>query len=248
MHLYGRPAEPGKQLHIVGAFVPKNLELSATFRLSHGRGRLRVGGTIRPDIALRLFHRSGGVRPILPGPEKRGCGLEGLSLYPRSPATHTGADETDQTLSGVEEREVGGRGGFQRPSCEIPGRRPNCRLDASDLVELSGFTLRLRCLTFKSEERETWTAGILAAFDREIRRVKRQPTVTFNSKQGRREATGAAVWQRSWRACFGTSSRGACRGLRFVAFRVSQRNVIGRVRTLQLESLILAQNERWRQA
>ena len=86
---------------------------------------------------------------------------------------------------------------------------------------------------------------------------ERQPTVTFISKQKVAKASSEGIRVRRETLAIGA----AVVRLRYALFRdlvgervlfcrvcASLEYVIGRVRTLQLESLILAQNERWRQA
>ena len=93
---------------------------------------------------------------------------------------------------------------------------------------------RRRCLTIESEERETWTADVLADTpSQEDVSKKDNLTVTFPDT-GRNSSQGGfdSVWDSSNEAPSGAA----------------QMSVTSQESIFQLESLILAQNERWRQA
>ena len=93
---------------------------------------------------------------------------------------------------------------------------------------------RRRCLTIESEERETWTAEVLAdAPSQEGVSKKDTLTVTFPDT-GRKASQGVfgSVWDSSRQAPSGAALK----------------SVTSQASIFQLESLILAQNERWRQA
>jgi hypothetical protein len=92
-------------------------------------------------------------------------------------------------------------------------------------------------LTSESEERETWTAESLRTVvdgrsllrsGGAVRTRLRRSTFQVNTLMRKHQSDGPRQWRRA---------------------SVAVRNVIGREKVLiQLESLILAQSERWRQA
>ena len=93
---------------------------------------------------------------------------------------------------------------------------------------------RRGCLTIESEERETWTAEVLAdAPSQEGVSKKDTLTVTFPDTGRCRRKTHSTV--------FGTRQDEAPSG-------AALKSVTSQESIFQLESLILAQNERWRQA
>ena len=93
---------------------------------------------------------------------------------------------------------------------------------------------RRRCLTIESEERETWTAEVLADTPSQEGVSKKDTlTVTFPDTGRLRRMALSIV--------FGTRQDEAPSG-------AAQMSVTSQESIFQLESLILAQNERWRQA
>ena len=92
------------------------------------------------------------------------------------------------------------------------------------------------CLTSESEERETWTAESLRTAPR-VRRLR-----LFLEESGHGRDFGGRRFRSSLTVRFGEqSSEWADSG-------TSSKRVISRNQLIQLESLILAQSERWRQA
>src|SRR3954447_20512520 len=97
------------------------------------------------------------------------------------------------------------------------------------------------CLTSEDEERETWTAESL--------RVSNTWKLRFSNVRGRTKTSAVHVLHRLHHRCPRCESQAAC-WLRLTKNGGTSSNVvISRFKVqVQLESLILAQSERWRQA
>ena len=97
------------------------------------------------------------------------------------------------------------------------------------------------CLTSESEERETWTAESLRTAPR-VRRLELHSFGLFLEESGHGRDFGGRRFRSTLTVRFGEQlSEWADSG-------TSSKRVISRNQLIQLESLILAQSERWRQA
>ncbi len=192
---------------------------------SHGRLPYRV-------VAIRLIHTHRGVRKSDREVLTRFGAAAYIAPTRRAAARRDGAPAKLLTDNGDQPPTccVGGRGFGGSPAC--PGR---------------GILVVPGCLTGESEERETWTAESLRAASSggSILRIDPGAVAAGRDFGGTRfRSTPYSVKRRVW----ARRKSGSCPQRAWIRWDLVKRCDQPEQVLIQLESLILAQSERWRQA